>query len=438
MFILFVLVALWQFSLTSSQTCSLEDNTDYDNGFLLFLYQIPTAQDCCAACATFEECTTYSYIKAQSAGEYYQRCYIKSSTTGKKINNATTAGNINRPPPPAPQCGGQEDDTDFNNGWLSLLQHVPSAAVCCDECGNYPGCVAWSWIKDPTAGDWYQRCFFHGSTANKVANKGTVAGTPISRTPAPPRSGKRGLAWFNSKSCSDLKLMSKVSFIYNWGTGPDEELMNCFESLGIEYIPMQWGGGGIDTLNQTIFAGSKHFFGFNEPNFKSQSNVLPAEAAKLWKTIEQIGDQKGLKLGSPSAAACGPNPETECYAGSWDPTQWFVDFFGNCSGCRVDFLTTHIYTCDINQFTTFLNNLKRFNKPIWLTEFACPAAHQPIDFEINFLKQALAYLDNEPMIERYAWFGTRLDPNDGWLGPQVDLLDSSKCALTQVGQLYNS
>jgi hypothetical protein len=319
---------------------------------------------------------------------------------------------------------------------MSLVENVPSAEVCCDECGHYPGCKAWSWIKNPAAGAWYQRCFFKESTENKTANTGTVAGTPITVAPAPPRSGKRGLAWFNSKCCSDLKLMKSVSWFYNWAPTPDEELVNCFESLGIEYIPMQWGGGGIDTLNQTIFSASKHLFAFNEPNFHAQSNVLPAQAAQLWPQLEAIANERGMLLGSPSAAACGPLP-TDCYAGSWDPTPWFTDFFGNCTNCKVDFLTSHIYTCDINQFTTFLTNLKKFNKPIWLTEFACPAAGQPIDVEINFMKAALQFLDNEPSIQRYSWFGTRLDPKDGWLGPQVDLLDDSKCALTQLGELYN-
>jgi len=354
-----------------------------------------------------------------------------------KVNNATTAGTVSRPPPPPPKCASQEDNTDYNNGWLTLLENVPSAATCCDQCGHYPGCAAWSWIKNTGAGAWYQRCFFKGAATNKTANTGTVAGTPVAVAPPPLRSGKRGLAWFNSKSCSDLKLMKSVSWFYNWAPTPDQDLFECFQSLGMEYIPMQWGGGGIADLNQTIWAGSKHLFGFNEPNFHSQSNVLPAQAATLWKQMEAIANRLNLKLGSPSAAACGPNAATDCYAGSWDPTPWFTDFFGNCTGCKVDFLTTHIYTCDINQFTTFLNNLKKFNKPIWLTEFACPAAKQPIDVEITFMKAALNYLENDPQIERYSWFGTRLDPTDGWLGPQVDLLDDSKCALTQLGELYN-
>ncbi len=41
-----------------------------------------------------------------------------------KTNQATVAGPVNRPPPPAPQCSLIEDNVDYNNGWLSLLENV--------------------------------------------------------------------------------------------------------------------------------------------------------------------------------------------------------------------------------------------------------------------------------------------------------------------------
>jgi len=91
----------------------------------------------------------------------------------------------------------------------------------------------------------------------------------------------------------------------------------------------------------------------------------------------------------------------------------------------------------MTELTSFLTKLKKYNLPIWLTEFACPAAKQPVSVEIEFMKAAITYLENEPSIERYAWFGTRLDPTDGWLGPQVDLLSDTSCALTDLGKLYN-
>jgi len=331
-----------------------------------------------------------------------------------------------------------EDNFDYNNGWLTLLENVPDADTCCYSCSNYPGCKYWSYMKLPSQGAWYQRCFFKATNSNRTANTGVTAGqaTPL---PLPsPRSGKRGLAWFNSEACSDLKLMSKVSWVYNWAPLPDSPMAPCIEQLGMEFVPMQWGGGGITPdLNFTIYGHSKHLLTFNEPNFFAQSNISPMQAAQFWPTIQAVATERGMLIGSPAASACGPLP-SDCYAGSWNPEPWFDQFFANCTNCKVDFLTTHIYTCNITQLTEYLDGLKKYNKPIWLTEFACPAAGQPIEVEINFMKQALQLLESDPAIQRYAWFGTRLDPTDGWLGPQVDLLAQDSCALTDLGQLYNS
>jgi len=417
-------------------SCTIVDNTDYNNGYTVMLYNIPTAAACCDACSTFEECTAFTYEKLNSSGVWYQRCFVHRETSMSEANKAITAGTL-RPNPAPPACADIEQQTDYDNGWLSLLEQVPDPNTCCEACSYYPGCNYWSYITDPKAGSpWYQRCFFKASNSNKKVSAGNIAGksTPVTLPPA--RTGKRGLAWFNSRSCSDLKLMTEVSWIYNWGTNPDPLLVKCLAELGIGYVPMQWGGGGLDTLNQTIYGASKVLLTFNEPNFKSQSNVQPADAIKMWPQITAIAKQRGMMISSPAAAACGPNPETECYGGVWSPVPWFDAFFAGCTGCQVDFIATHIYTCNMTELTTFLEALKKYNKPVWLTEFACPAAGQPPAFEMNFMKQALAYLDSQSYIEKYAWFGTRLDPTDGWLGPQVDLLDDSKCALTDLGVFY--
>jgi len=319
-----------------------------------------------------------------------------------------------------------------------LLEQVPTPGDCCSACSIYPGCNYWSYINDTKAGAWFQRCFLKSTNTPKVTNKGTVAGTVGTKiTPPALRPGKRGIAWFNSQSCSDLKLMTSVTWLYNWSPTPSIGVVNCMQQLGIEFVPMQWGGGGIADLAQVIYANTKHLLAFNEPNFKSQSNVLPADAARLWPQLQAIANKHNLKLSSPAASACGPNPETECYGGTWSPVPWFDAFFGNCTNCQVDFIATHIYTCDINELKTYLAALKKYNKPIWLSEFACPAAGKPDSFETDFMKQVLDLLENDPMIEKYAWFGTRLDPKDQWLGPQVDLLSDSSCALTPLGKLYN-
>jgi hypothetical protein len=426
----------------ASADCTIQDNTDYNNGFLVSLFSVPNATACCNACGTFgSDCAYWSYTKDPNAGEYYQRCYIKNKyqATTKVTSNSNVAGPTpNVIPPPINTCGTVEQGFDYNNGWLSLLENVPDQSLCCDACANYAGCKAWSYTTDPAAGAWYHRCFLKASNSNRTANNGTVAGTVVSVAPPPVRTSKTGVAWFNTEACTDLAIMKGVSWYYNWGTLPDVYTAKCSLSLGIEYVPMVWGTGSLNDLNLTVWGGSKYIVAFNEPNFYAQSNVSPAQAAKLWPQLEAIAKPRGMKIGSPSASACGPVAATDCYGGTWSPIQWFDDFFSNCTGCQVDFITTHIYTCDLTELQTYLTGIiTRYNKPVWLSEFACPAAGKSIDVETTFMKGALAFLESNPMIQRYAWFGTRLPLNDGWLGPQVDLLNPWDSSLSPLGVIYN-
>lgn len=56
--------------------------------------------------------------------------------------------------------------------------------------------------------------------------------------------------------------------------------------------------------------------------------------------IMQAAAKYGLRLGSPSAAPCGVDCVTP------NPFDWWDQFFAACSGCQVDFLAVHIYSCN--------------------------------------------------------------------------------------------
>jgi hypothetical protein len=173
--------------------------------------------------------------------------------------------------------------------------------------------------------------------------------------------------------------------------------------------------------------------GFNEPNFYSQANLSAAQAAALWPRVEAIADARGLALVSPAVNYCGGG----CH--DTNPFDYLDDFFAACSGCRVDYIGIHIYVgCNANGqnkaqwMIDHINTYKsRFNKPFWLTEFACDDAAN-MDQQRNFMIDAVNYLENEPRIHRYAWFAGRANnvANSSLLGADG--------VLTTLGQTYVS
>ena len=40
----------------------------------------------------------------------------------------------------------------------------------------------------------------------------------------------------------------------------------------------------------------KYLLGFNEPNFKNQANMTPAQAVEVWPRLEAIAEEFGLGL----------------------------------------------------------------------------------------------------------------------------------------------
>ena len=244
---------------------------------------------------------------------------------------------------------------------------------------------------------------------------------------------KRGVAYGHHSVADMTALSAGVAWWYNWAFLPDEEVRDGeYATLEVEYAPMIWGAGTDRTAAATsIPDGARALLGFNEPNFGSQANMSASEAAALWPELEAIADARNLKLVSPAVNFCGG----DCW--DTDPFDYLDDFFAACSNCRVDAVAIHIYVaCNptgdnhaqwlINHIETYKS---RFSEPLWLTEFACDSATSEAE-QLAFLQDAVAYLENEPRIERYAWFSGRADNV-----AHVDLLGSDG-ELTALGQAY--
>ncbi|WP_437280380.1 glycoside hydrolase family protein [Sorangium sp. So ce375] len=243
------------------------------------------------------------------------------------------------------------------------------------------------------------------------------------------RACKRGVA-YGYHSVADLSALSaSVGWWYNWASLPDEQLRGGdYVDLGVEFVPMVWGGRfDADKIKAEIPDGARYLLAFNEPNFFSQANLSAAEAAALWPRIEEIADEKGLQLVSPAVNFCGGG----CHEA--DPFAYLDAFFTACEGCRVDFIAAHWYACDRPALEWYLGELKRYGRPIWLTEFSCgDGADRSLEAQAAYMREAVPLLESDPDVFRYAWFSGRTDAI-----PNVDLLGASG-ELTELGELYVS
>jgi len=191
---------------------------------------------------------------------------------------------------------------------------------------------------------------------------------------------------------------------------------------------MVWGSS---TVNNTIPSGSKYLLGFNEPNFKAQSNLTPQAAAAAWPTLQTNGRNAGvLAIVGPALNFCGPAASCN----GTDPYVYLTDFLSTCTNCQVDHIAVHWYD-DFPSLRAYIESnaslagWEQFGKPIWLTEFSLGGSATAAQQEA-FMRQAIPYLECHPSVFRYSWFSA--DPI-----PNAKLINSDGTP-TALGQVYIS
>jgi hypothetical protein len=174
------------------------------------------------------------------------------------------------------------------------------------------------------------------------------------------------------------------------------------------------------------------FMGFNEPDIKTQANMSVDHAVNLWREhVLPMKESCRVRIGAPSISN-GP-----------EGLPWLEEFFARFGGVNesgVDFIPIHYYSDDVEHFKRYVTAVyKQYRKPVWITEFSCtnwnvekPPSEQDVS---NFMKEALAFLDGQEFVERYAWFGAMSDVGDG-VGRANGLQKDGK--LTEAGKLYTS
>jgi len=254
------------------------------------------------------------------------------------------------------------------------------------------------------------------------------------------RSFKRGLA-YNIPYVEDLPTLSEgISWFYNWGQTPGLTVASAFDPY-MEFLPMAWNG--LDTVVMKTFYSThpniKYILGFNEPNFKAQANLTPTQAAAKWPLIERIANLYNLKIigpalnYAPTTGAVSENGVTYT-----DPIQYMDDFIKACPTCHYDYIAVHNYMNSEPAVEANLALFKKYDKPIWLTEFCQYDATQTLttDTQKDYMVQLLSYLDNDTSIYRYSWFIGRNGGGDTAFPYNSLLTKNDRGVLTELGNIY--
>jgi hypothetical protein len=274
----------------------------------------------------------------------------------------------------------------------------------------------------------------HGLDSSAMGD-GEAAPTDSGAAPADggaPRC-KRGMGANSAPSAAFAPSASSpgISWWYDWSTA------SSGGDSAIEFVPMIWGGSD---LTATLPAGSRYVLGFNEPNFKAQSNLTPQQAAADWPSVEAAAKAAGdLPIVSPAVNFCGSSTDSsQCSDPAvTDPYTYLKDFFAACPGCQVDYVAVHWYNCDLPSLQAYLEGnvdaggtlqgFVQFGKPIWLTEFACDPSHSVAD-QKAYMQAAVPYLEGNPRVFRYSWFSAASIPNAE--------LANADGSLTELGTTY--
>lgn len=241
----------------------------------------------------------------------------------------------------------------------------------------------------------------------------------------PPHDCKRGIAW-PGKSLTNAEVTSQLTWWYTWG------LSVSGVATGFEFTPMISGGGHNATNDiKAIRPEAKYLLGYNEPNFFAQSNLSAAQAAADWPTVEAVAKSHNLKIVSPAVNYCGDDKTKTGPCHDTNPVHYLQTFFEACAGCQVDYVAVHWYNCDGASLKSYLDMFKQFNKPIWLTEFACAyGGDTSVAGQEKYMREAIPILEARTDVFRYSWFSADPIPNARLLNADGSPTDLGKIYLS--------
>ena len=220
------------------------------------------------------------------------------------------------------------------------------------------------------------------------------------------------------------------AWTYDWGSAPAASLPS-----GIEYVPMVWGWSSDTTIGAKILQsnpGMKNVLAYNEPDGTNANGGAQMPLATSLNGFQYLSPlaQRGIGVGSPACVD--------------DLNSYMTSFMDQATNppynYHIDFVCVHIYPgADPNGFLSYIDQVHaRYNKPIWVTEFA-PAdwsGHNGVSTAqaTAFLRAACQGLNSRAYVLRYSFF-TSEAPTDSIMGSSA--LINTDGTFTALGQLYS-
>jgi hypothetical protein len=225
---------------------------------------------------------------------------------------------------------------------------------------------------------------------------------------------KKGIAMSHEYVNMDDVNKLNCSWYYDWGNFTNETV--------VDYIPMSWSGNFIQTAQNDILV-------FNEPDNRTQSNLTPEVAASRYGALLNTFPIDHLIVGG------------WMYWGGYSWAQKFIESIDKAKLPRPKRYHMHGY---VEWGLTPANVIDFWKQCMCLTggiytitEFG------DVDGKLSNVFQLVDYLENEPRVERYSIFTSRITGNESWypsFWPQpaiMGLINNDTNQLTEIGEYYS-
>ncbi|EXJ84642.1 hypothetical protein A1O3_05312 [Capronia epimyces CBS 606.96] len=252
------------------------------------------------------------------------------------------------------------------------------------------------------------------SSSSPSTTTTTTTTTTSTSSPTPTiYPAKRGLAYTNVTTLVYYPPPAPyIRWSYNYYSLPNaSDDVGPYPAAQFRFIPLLYNDASSLTsiwasnVNTSIASyGTDAIFGFNEPDacYSGQSACMSVSRT-VQGYLNYIQPFSGhVLIGAPAVTNSGSSG-----------LSYLSQFLGNATqlNLTVDFVNLHWYASpyNIQYFMDYLTQAYtqtgQSRYPVWVSEFGMDRSDYPVADVVAFLKAASAWMDLQPWVARYAWFG---------------------------------